>query len=388
MDFDELERGYLKTVLSRYREVHEQGGFLPRYMLELLASRCARSLLVLDAIDLQLVLSSSLTFNLPVALWRPLVEERLDIVENVVVDALWSRDSNIRERVCALLGDLSAFEIFWSKLPELLADPYLNVQFAARATLERFAKQGYKQALLKFRSRVPEDMMKIPEGEFVMGTKQGQQDEQPVHNIWLGGFFMDIYPVTRIQYARFLESKYPDRFPDWMNRTSLQDKGDHPVIKVSWYEALEFAEWAGKRLVTEAEWEKAASWNPSSGSKTRYPWGNQFCVEKCNTCVSGIGSTTSVTRYPQGKSWYGVYDMVGNVWEYCSTQKRSYPYTLDDGREDLDVRGRRVLRGGSWDHRPDDATCTRRGRCSPNNRQVDLGFRCALTIDQVEELME
>jgi hypothetical protein len=291
MDFDELERRYLKAVLRQY----EQDGLLPHYILELLASRCAKSQLALDATAFQLILTSSLTLGFSVAPWHPLLKERLDVIESVALDALQSRDPNIRVRVCALLGDLSAFKIFWSILPELLVDPYLNVQDAARATLKRFAKWGHKQALLKLRNSVPAGMMEIPEGGFVMGTKQGRQDEQPVHEIWLGRFFTDIYPVTNIQYARFLESKHPNRFSNWGDGISLQDKRDHPVTKVSWYEALEFAEWAGKRLMTEAEWEKAASWHPSTGLKTRYPWGNQFCVEKCNTEASSIGSTTPVT---------------------------------------------------------------------------------------------
>ena len=130
------------------------------------------------------------------------------------------------------------------------------------------------------------------------------------------------------------------------------------------------------RLPTEAEWEKAASWDPEVRRKRRYPWGDKFDPEKCNLLVSRIGATTPVRAYsPEGDSAYGVTDMAGNVWEWCSTLYHGYPYRRDDGREDLGARGRRVLRGGAWNSRQRYARCAFRRSHYPANRYADVGFR-------------
>ena len=143
------------------------------------------------------------------------------------------------------------------------------------------------------------------------------------------------------------------------------------MVGVSYYEVEAFAAWSSKRLPTEKEWERAAR-----GTDGReYPWGNEFDPEKCNTEESKIGKTTRVTRYPNGISAVGCYDMAGNVWEWTDSW-----YDDDDNNNNNNNNNTmRVLRGGSWDFDRDDARCADRSRFHPIIRFIFIGFRCART---------
>jgi hypothetical protein len=215
-----------------------------------------------------------------------------------------------------------------------------------------------------------EDMVKIVAGEFLYGeNKEIRSIETP--------FQMDIYPVTNGQFAKFIEADGYENDEFWSEkgvkwhqaekitepkfwRDEKWNQPDHPVVGVSWYEADAFARWAGKALPTEVQWERAAR-----GTDGRsYPWGNDFDSERCNTKESGIGKTTRVTRYPNGVSPAGCYDMAGNVWEWT------------DSKYDED---RYVLRGGCWDLDRDFARCAYRYWVYPYYRYFNIGFRCVRT---------
>ncbi len=247
------------------------------------------------------------------------------------------------------------------------------------------ARHAALEALLALGRAADVDMVPVAAGEFLMGSdksrdKEADSDETPQHTVYLPAYFMDRTPVTNAQFGRFMEAggyANPDYWPEaiaakrwqagkyldeYSNKSRSQpeywdgeewNKTDYPVVGVTWYEAVAYARWAGKRLPTEAEWEKAAR-----GTDGRlYPWDNEWDAAKLNSKEADFGKTTPVGNYsPAGDSPYGAADMAGNVWEWCSTRWRNeskkeynYPYNQDDGREDLsggDVVVR-VLRGGS-----------------------------------------
>jgi formylglycine-generating enzyme required for sulfatase activity len=202
-------------------------------------------------------------------------------------------------------------------------------------------------------------MILIPAGPFGMGSKESGT-ERPEHEVWVDAFWIDRYPVTNAQWAAFLEGGGWDRRElwtkagwEWREENSPQPdhwdahrhKRDHPVRGVCWYESLAYARWAGKALLSEAQWEKATRGDDGR----RYPWGDKFDPDRCNTSASGVGDTTPVSRYsPAGDSPYGVADVAGNVWEWCCNLCAPYPYEAADGRERPEGARSRVMRGGSF----------------------------------------
>jgi formylglycine-generating enzyme required for sulfatase activity len=148
---------------------------------------------------------------------------------------------------------------------------------------------------------------------------------------------------------------------------------------VSWEDAVAYTMWAQKRLLTEAEWERAAR-GPQGWL---WPWGNEFSRSRCNCAEINIGRTTSVYRFsPYGDSIEGVADLVGNVWEWTASIHRPYPYDSTDGREDPSVSGWRTLRGGSWFNDMTRTTATAR-LDGDFLFFTNVGFRCAISADQI-----
>ena len=226
------------------------------------------------------------------------------------------------------------------------------------------------------------EMILIPAGEFLIGSdpsveEDARDNEQPQHTLYLPDYYLAKTPVTNAQYAAFVQATFHQQPSYWEGGKPPGGKEDHPVVNVSWHDAIAYCKWLAEttrkpyRLPSEAEWEKGA--RDTDGRI--YPWGNRWDEKRCNTREIGRRDTTPVGAYPDGASPYGLLDMAGNVWEWCFGLSRDYPYNPNDGREDLGAEGIRVLRGGSWYNNQNNARCAFRGGSSPGYRGNLVGFR-------------
>jgi formylglycine-generating enzyme required for sulfatase activity len=219
-------------------------------------------------------------------------------------------------------------------------------------------------------------MIAIPAGEFTMGSEN--KIERPPHTVFVDAFEIDQFEVTNEQFERFIaETGYvtdAEKTGDTSWRYYATNKPNHPVVKVSWNDAKAFCEWAGKRLPTEAEWEKAAR---GTDGRT-YPWGNDWDVDKANTKEAGYRGTVIVGSFPAGASPYGVMDMAGNVAEWTSDWFQPYPgYPGGDGEAQYFGEKYRVIRGGGWFSDEELVRTTERSASSVELANDDVGFRCA-----------
>jgi iron(II)-dependent oxidoreductase len=237
-----------------------------------------------------------------------------------------------------------------------------------------------------------QDMVRIPAGPFTMGRDNGPADERPAHTVTLSAFEIDRLPVTNAQFARFLDAhgavaQDGRRFYDWDDNDArihqrggrwLADPGyeNHPVVEPSWWGAVKYCRWLGKRLPTEAEWEKAAR-----GTDARaYPWGDAPPTPAHARFGAGYNDTAPVGAFAAGASPYGILGMAGNVWQWVSSAYRPYPYSATDGREDPAADVVRGTRGGGHDSAAPQLRVTERGsRVSraPGAGHHNIGFRCA-----------
>ncbi len=232
----------------------------------------------------------------------------------------------------------------------------------------------------------PNAMARVPAGPFIRGTNERLPDEGPEHRVELPAFDIDIYEVTNLQYKRFIDEtgrRSPDHF---RNRTYPPGKADHPVTFVTWDDADAYCRWAGKRLPTDKEWEKAGR-----GPHGRiFPWGNDFDVTRANTpvrwqAIGQDGDTTPVGAFAAGASPYGLYDMTGNVWEWTASWYQPYPGNHTPS-ENYGERYK-TLKGGSWF----DCSFYKCGLSAPlynraffarRTKNDTFGFRCARDAQQ------
>jgi formylglycine-generating enzyme required for sulfatase activity len=222
----------------------------------------------------------------------------------------------------------------------------------------------------------------VPPGPFLMGSDRAKdteawEDELPQHQVTLSGYWIGRHPVTVAHFREFITQSGHKL----VDADSLEGQEDHPVVRITWHEALAYCRWLGGivglpvTLPTEAEWEKAAR-----GIDGRiYPWGDEFDATRCNSIEAreaDFYGTTPVGRYsPQGDSPYGCADMAGNVWEWCRSLYRPYPCQAGDGREALETKGNRVVRGGAFYDSERFVRCASRSNFYRFDWNNNIGFR-------------
>ena len=218
------------------------------------------------------------------------------------------------------------------------------------------------------------EMILIPAGEFTMGSDKAEGDEGPAHKVLLDAFWIDRYEVTNGQYMKFMEATHHQPPASW-GSPKLGDS-EQPVVGVSWEDAAAYAKWAGKRLPTEAEWEKAAR----GAGVALYPWGDRWDEKKANSAESALGKTTGVRELPEGASPFGVFHMVGNAAEwvadwyvpdYYHKSPRENPKGPETGMW-------KVIRGGGWWCKSEHCEVTDRRQELPTTKTSSIGFRCAV----------
>ncbi len=341
----------------------------------------------------------------------------LEAARGWMADELRGRDPARQKRVLALLPELGEMQSkpMASLLVRLIGDESGEPGIRARAAqalagirfssdtetwraLESARQQGTPAlkkaagwAWCELGRAADLGFVKVPAGEFLMGSKEGDgyPDEQSQHSLYLPDFYIRKGPVTVGAFRAFLEASGHKLAED---RRFEASNNDHPVVNVTWHNALAFAEWHGYGLPSEAEWEKAAR-GPDG---RQYPWGNEWKPGCANTREYwGIGgkrwlswtarlrwrshgTLTPVGKFsPRGDSPYGCVDMAGNVWEWTRSLFREYPYDPMDGRENFQAleNAPRVLRGGAFNFDATFVRCAVRRGDDPSSRLRLIGFR-------------
>jgi iron(II)-dependent oxidoreductase len=276
-----------------------------------------------------------------------------------------------------------------------LAEPGVFAPARRPAPTDRRARSGRAQ---------------VAAGPFQLGAGDegfAYDNERPRHDVDVDAFRIDRAPVTNAQFRDFIADGGYERAELWSPEGwALREQEGWerplywtadgrerrferiepidpamPVMHVSWYEADAYARWAGKRLPTEEEWEKAASWDPETETKRLYPWGDEVPTQERANLDQLAFSAAEVGAYPGGASAYGVLGMIGDVWEWTASDFHAYPgFEAFPYREYSEVffgPDYKVLRGGSWATRPAAIRNTFRNWDFPIRRQLFCGFRCA-----------
>jgi iron(II)-dependent oxidoreductase len=252
---------------------------------------------------------------------------------------------------------------------------------------------------------VHRQMALIPAGNVPVALCDGRYA-----NVEVGSFFLDRHAVSNRQFQRFVQaggydsleiwppeiwpsvSRFVDRAGrpgprDWEGGQFPHGKADHPVVGICWYEAVAYARWVGKRLPTAAEWQKAGGWPQqlSGGECNRYPWGDLFDPKRANLWASGLGRTAPVDAFPDGATPNGIVQMSGNVWEWLADPLETIP--CESGETFLPWKAMRRIIGGAFNtYFPGEATCQFITGQGELDRRDNIGFRCAVSVDQLRPL--
>ena len=256
----------------------------------------------------------------------------------------------------------------------------------AQKTKPRFIEPVKVQDFSMYRTMVGNEgreMVEIPEGPFTMGYNQGDPDESPAHPVYLKTYFIDLKEVTQSEYDRFVKmtKREKPQVPVFEEDIVKLIGPDFPVVGIGWNDAFAYCRWAGKRLPTEAEWEKAAR---GEGQRL-YPWGKEFTYAYSNIGGDddGFPYLSPVGSYEMGRSPYGVYDMMGNVAEWVADTYDAHYYEHSPFRDPPgpDTTEFKVIRGSTWRDSKLNARLTKRFSAKMWRTDATIGFRCTQDVE-------
>lgn len=256
-------------------------------------------------------------------------------------------------------------------------------------------KDGAPSAMEAFKGKDGAPLILIPAGPFTMGSNDGLPNERPEHPVTLNAYYIDQYEITAGRYQKFVESAGRNVPPTWDDQAA-QSLSDHPAVGMSWSAAAAYCKWAGRRLPTEAEWEKAARGTDGR----RYPWGHMQPFVDIANYNRGIWVSESITLVPVnsglegmsvrhglkegGKSPYGLFHMAGNAAEWVADwyDREFYLKSPDKNPTGPATGEKRVIRGGSWADLPTALRVTARFSAEPEFEDRTIGFRCAMDSEK------
>jgi len=313
------------------------------------------------------------------------LREDKEIKDNLIL-SMTDTQKKMKEDLLSLAKVVSKIQ---EDLSHLISEPDLQPEIEERSPS---VTEDEKSSIVS--SIDGAEMLKVAAGDFLMGSDDGESDEKPLHKVTLEDYYIYKYAVTNSMYCNFLNAIRIDEsvVDKWLEIEDdhchiyvdngvyrVNDEyGDYPVVCVSWYGADAYSRWAGKKLPTEAEWEKSAR-----GTDGRlYPWGSEWDENKCAHCYSS-GKVLPVGSYPHGISPCGLMDMSGNVWEWCSDwyDKDYYTNRPDESPFGPASGEEKVIRGGSWKNDSRSCRCANRQKYTPENRNYSLGFRCVKSLE-------
>jgi formylglycine-generating enzyme required for sulfatase activity len=344
--------------------------------------------LALDADALELLMRSAVARGLPSDLWRDLAVDRgltPTLAERWVGELEDPARADAAVTLLAKLSDAKTVSclVDFISTPEVEGRPVSlpDLWPTHQRALVALARMDCRAAEEYLRGLTPDGYCLVPAGWFDMGSDE-RQDEKQRGPVWVNAFWIARSPVTVSDWRQFVEdTSYTER------RHHRPDQEDHPAGNLTWQAALAYACWLADSehlpvsLPTEAEWEKAAGWNPKANQMDRYPWGSNPDANLCNVLASGNKEPTPVGRYsPGGDSPCGAQDMAGNILEWTRSKYRDYPYDETDGRSDLSGSAPRVLRGGAFNLDIEQARCARRHQSKPGIALSNTGCRVCLRL--------
>ncbi len=392
IDAEDITYKYVRQMLRQALADWRQLGVLPSTEKWMLLNK-HKEQLVLNTEEIVLMLHASLYIGEEMDYWLEQAEIGGINVWSEIETVLNKAEPKTRHNALRWIATKNNPSMLYL-LRICLESEFPAMRRQARRALENLDTQEAKSILSAHPE--PDEMIYIPAGWFIMGTDQGRyEDEQPAHRVYLDAYYIHRFPVTNFEYQKFVRATGRTPPDHWEDGHIPVGKEEHPVVNVSWYDAVEYCQWLAEvtnkpfRLPTESEWEKAASWDEVAGRKRKWAWGDNYDSTKGNTRIGGPGSTTPIGQYSpaNGDSPYGLSDACGNTFDWVNDwwSKTYYQESPTYNPRGPETGIFKVSRGGSWAGSSEGSSAiSRYYAMRPEVRSEYIGFRLALDATHSE----